>query len=710
LSKVKIVKDLHGKTLLMMGLSSVLRVSKVLKIRFTITMERDISSLMEGKFPSNILLHLMPQRRLPYIEKKIPILTPGVKSTSSSNGCFSSSMGGPPLANDLEHYQAENFLHALILLDTAPLEMHNLRLKLQLIDPRRYYDLVPLTYREEKKNKAKVHEERIGDAHVTFRVYPIGTVEISIACSKSPFRVETDWDVTKLISFVGEVRNKLQSWLRDVNDSVVPTIEQWYLIHADINKDVKVSQRLQLTFHNMQLQTADRVLRIYVKNLGQGSVMRFEEMRMFNEPFIHVMNSIRKGASSSTAEISFTHSLHPAAFVEIAGLKCQNAMLVSQMAEMREELDNVKLVFQEKRLKENEIGSEQVVVYDKEKEEAYNIAKSDSSSDDGYKQTPFHNSLTITTTNGAKVEKNKNEMFGVQQVQQPPIAIPPSTTPDDIPIISSAAELLEQRNNSNNHLRISTGSKRLDDLLGGGIERGAVTELIGPAGTGKTELCLTLSVMAQQQEQKRKLGKTSVDDGCKTITPPTRVLFLGIKKASHIRRIYSITQARGIDADTAVESITVEMLQDFRALEEFILKKLEEFLKKNPETVLVIVDSIIALQPLRRKQGRKNKGEKGDLSLWQQSEYSPIYLLRKVASQYNIAVVAISEAENVPDCSYEQTQIPIVGNIISRASTFRISFKNHDNYKVARIIHSPCHPEGEVPFTIEGEGITDIHQ
>ena len=209
---------------------------------------------------------------------------------------------------------------------------------------------------------------------------------------------------------------------------------------------------------------------------------------------------------------------------------------------------------------------------------------------------------------------------------------------------------------------------------------------------------------------KRKLGKTSVDDGCKVVTPPTRVLFLGIKKASHARRIYSIAQERGIDADIAVKSIAVEMLQDFQALEQFILKKLEEFLKKNPETVLVIVDSIIALQPLQRKQGRKNKGEKYDLLLWQQSEYSPIYLLRKVSSKYNIAVVLINEAETIPDCSYEQTQIPIVGNIISRASTYRISFKNHDSCKVARIIHSPCHPEGETTFTIERQGVTDVHQ
>jgi DNA repair protein RAD51 len=46
--------------------------------------------------------------------------------------------------------------------------------------------------------------------------------------------------------------------------------------------------------------------------------------------------------------------------------------------------------------------------------------------------------------------------------------------------------------------RLSTGSKDLDKLLGGGIETGAITELFGEFRTGKTQLCHMLCVMAQQ--------------------------------------------------------------------------------------------------------------------------------------------------------------------------------------------------------------------
>jgi DNA repair protein RadB len=41
--------------------------------------------------------------------------------------------------------------------------------------------------------------------------------------------------------------------------------------------------------------------------------------------------------------------------------------------------------------------------------------------------------------------------------------------------------------------RIPIGSVALDDLLGGGLEKGAITLLFGEAGTGKTNICLQVA-------------------------------------------------------------------------------------------------------------------------------------------------------------------------------------------------------------------------
>jgi DNA repair protein RAD51 len=45
-------------------------------------------------------------------------------------------------------------------------------------------------------------------------------------------------------------------------------------------------------------------------------------------------------------------------------------------------------------------------------------------------------------------------------------------------------------------VQVTTGSKELDKLLGGGIETGNITEIIW-FRTGKTELCLTIAVTCQ---------------------------------------------------------------------------------------------------------------------------------------------------------------------------------------------------------------------
>lgn len=57
-----------------------------------------------------------------------------------------------------------------------------------------------------------------------------------------------------------------------------------------------------------------------------------------------------------------------------------------------------------------------------------------------------------------------------------------------------ATEIHRQRGDL---IMITTGSKNLDQLLGGGIETGAITELFGEFRTGKTQLCHTLAVICQ---------------------------------------------------------------------------------------------------------------------------------------------------------------------------------------------------------------------
>lgn len=46
-------------------------------------------------------------------------------------------------------------------------------------------------------------------------------------------------------------------------------------------------------------------------------------------------------------------------------------------------------------------------------------------------------------------------------------------------------------------VRLTTGCRELDKILGGGIETGSLTEISGESSTGKTQLCHTLAVTCQ---------------------------------------------------------------------------------------------------------------------------------------------------------------------------------------------------------------------
>ena len=59
----------------------------------------------------------------------------------------------------------------------------------------------------------------------------------------------------------------------------------------------------------------------------------------------------------------------------------------------------------------------------------------------------------------------------------------------------TSATVIAQQEESK--LKITCGSKDVDDALDGGFETGSITELYGENRVGKTQLCHTLAVTAQ---------------------------------------------------------------------------------------------------------------------------------------------------------------------------------------------------------------------
>jgi hypothetical protein len=173
----------------------------------------------------------------------------------------------------LETQKAQNLIDVLSSFGRYPLYIHKLQLQLSLES--RYYTDIQKT--SSKHNKSKQHEEKIGTSIVKYLVYPNGKTMIFIACSNYPFKLEDESDVSILYAFLGQVRDRLLYLMTDPHERIVPPIMKWILTGCDINKDVTVSDKLQLTAINIQLKDADRVFRLYIKSLGDKAVYRVEE-------------------------------------------------------------------------------------------------------------------------------------------------------------------------------------------------------------------------------------------------------------------------------------------------------------------------------------------------------------------------------------------------------------------------------------------------
>jgi circadian clock protein KaiC len=76
--------------------------------------------------------------------------------------------------------------------------------------------------------------------------------------------------------------------------------------------------------------------------------------------------------------------------------------------------------------------------------------------------------------------------------------------------------------------RLGTGVSELDSLLGGGIERGTSTLVIGAAGTGKSSLAAQLVAAAAKRGQKSAMFV--FDEGTNTLLSRTSAMGINLKK------------------------------------------------------------------------------------------------------------------------------------------------------------------------------------
>ena len=235
-------------------------------------------------------------------------------------------------------------------------------------------------------------------------------------------------------------------------------------------------------------------------------------------------------------------------------------------------------------------------------------------------------------------------------------------------------------------LRCTTGSERLDEILGGGVETQALTELIGEYGTGKTQLCMMLAVTAQLPPEEGGLGGN--------------VAFIDTEGTFMPERIYQIAEARSLDPNKIANNILVARAYNSNH-QGLLINHLFTMVPEN-NVKLVVVDSMIS--HFRGEYiGRDNLAER------QQKLNMYLHKLIRLAEAYNIAVVITNQVQTNPAQYFGNPIHPAGGNVMAHACTHRVMIKKGSRgTRVARVIDSPYLPDKPAYFIITERGIEDI--
>lgn len=236
-------------------------------------------------------------------------------------------------------------------------------------------------------------------------------------------------------------------------------------------------------------------------------------------------------------------------------------------------------------------------------------------------------------------------------------------------------------------LRCSTGSRALDELLLGGLETHAITEFYGEFGSGKSQICHTLAVMAGQAPELGGLG--------------SKAIWLDTEGTFRPERIDQIARARGLDATETLQNIAICKLYNSSHLE-LLVKELGRYIEQF-KAKLVIVDSIISLH-------RAEFAGRGTLADRQQKLNGVMHKLTRIAEMYGVAVVITNQVQSTPDTFFGDPTKPAGGNVIGHASTYRVYLRKAGTDRVAKIIDSPYHPYSDTRFTVNERGLDDVDE
>ncbi|XP_072163522.1 DNA repair protein RAD51 homolog 3-like isoform X1 [Diadema setosum] len=249
---------------------------------------------------------------------------------------------------------------------------------------------------------------------------------------------------------------------------------------------------------------------------------------------------------------------------------------------------------------------------------------------------------------------------------------------------------------------IITFCEELDDMLGGGVPMGKITEICGAPGVGKTQLCIQLSVDAQIPVCLGGAGGEAIYIDTEGSFIPQRAWEIGQAAAEHCQRLLDAGSAA--DADE-LKAVTVEKILSgihyFRCHNHVellaLVNLLPDFLSQHNAVKLIVVDSIAF----------HFRHDFDDMSLRTRLLNGLAQSLIRIATQNSLAVVLTNQmTTKIGDGTSHL--VPALGESWGHACTIRLILYWKDAQRYANLYKSPSKREATIPYQITLAGVRSV--
>ncbi|KAG1850624.1 Rad51-domain-containing protein [Suillus subalutaceus] len=275
---------------------------------------------------------------------------------------------------------------------------------------------------------------------------------------------------------------------------------------------------------------------------------------------------------------------------------------------------------------------------------------------------------------------------------------------------SSFATGIEVQDRRKRVLIISTGSKSVDTILGGGLMSQSISEVYGEFRTGKTQLAHTMSVVAQlPPEMGGASGKGHSDQ---IASGPS----LNALAWTGTMALENILYARAFNSEHQVAPLLYYYAAIVDMLQMELISECSMRFAEDKDFRLLIVDSIMALF-------RVDFSGRGELSERQQKLAQVMSKLTKLSEEFNIAILITNQVQSDPGATMTFVAggalKPIGGHILSHSSATRMFLRKGKSLtlttayrraeeRVAKLVDSPDRPESEASYKLDEGGWTDV--